>query len=224
MIKLYGPLTSRVLMCAWALDELGVAYENVPLNPHAGETRTPEYLAINPLGKVPALVDGEVKIFESLAITLYLAREYGMGKLMPADRAGQAQVLQWCFFAATEVEQPLVTLFGQQLFTPPEARKQDRIDEANGKLPKLLTAVSEHLSRQPWLVGTQFSVADLALTSVMFPAMQMLKMDLSKYPDLQRWLGACKARPAFAQFQKQMDAAAERFRSMPPGAPPGPPR
>lgn len=224
MIKLYGPLTSRVLMCAWALDELGVAYENVPLNPHAGETRTPEYLAINPMGKVPALVDGEVKIFESLAIVLYLAREYGMGKLMPADRAGQAQVLQWCFFAATEVEPPLVSLFGQQMFTAPEARKQDRIDEANGKLPKLYTALNEHLGRQSWLVGAQFSAADLALTGVMVPALQFLKIDLAPYPDLQRWLSACKSRPDFAAFQKQLDAAAERFRSKPPGAPPGPPR
>ena len=109
MIKLYGQTRSRANRCLWALEEIGVPYELVPIDTNKGENDKPEFLAINPNGRIPALVDGDLKLFESMAINLYLARKYGKD-LWPSTEAGEAHALQWSFWGTAEVEPFLITL------------------------------------------------------------------------------------------------------------------
>ena len=109
MIKLYGVNDTRAFRNRWMLEELGLEYKLVPVTEHG--TRTPEFLAINPNGHVPVLVDGELKLVESMAINLYLAMRYG-GGLWPDSLDDQARAVQWSFWVMLEVEEPIETALG----------------------------------------------------------------------------------------------------------------
>ena len=108
MIKIYGQIMSRAPRCLWLLEEADVPYELVPVNQMEGEAQKPEVLAVNPNGKVPAMEDGDLKLFESMAINLYLGRKYG-GPLWPSEEADQARTTQWSFWGMTEIEPPFIT-------------------------------------------------------------------------------------------------------------------
>ena len=101
----FGP--TRSIRARWTLQELGVEFEPITVNLVAGEHRRPEFLKINPAGKLPVLVDGDLVLTESVAIVLYLAEKYPEKGLLPTDLADRAQVNRWLLFAATELEQPL---------------------------------------------------------------------------------------------------------------------
>ena len=104
-MKLYEFAFTRSIRARWTLQELGVDFEGVTVNMRAGEHRSPQFLAINPAGKLPALVDGDLVLTESAAIVWYLAEKYR--KFLPADLAGRAEVNRWLLFTVTELEQPL---------------------------------------------------------------------------------------------------------------------
>ena len=106
-MKLYEFGPTRSIRARWTLQELGVDFEPVTVNLTAGEHRRPEFLEINPAGKLPVLVDGDLVLTESVAITLYLAEKYPDRGLVPADLKQRAQVNRWLLFTATELEQPL---------------------------------------------------------------------------------------------------------------------
>ena len=117
MIRIYGKPRSRTFRCLWMAEETGVPYENVKTEFDRGEARTPEFLRINPNGHVPALEDGDVRLFESLAINLYLARRYG-GALWPRDVADEGRVFQWSIWAMTAASRTWWPLPGGWLPTP----------------------------------------------------------------------------------------------------------
>ncbi|MCC7412595.1 MAG: glutathione S-transferase family protein [Gammaproteobacteria bacterium] len=198
MIKIYGQMMSRAPRCLWLLEEAGVPYQHVPVNQQAGEAQKPEFLAINPNGKVPALEDGDVKLFESMAINLYLGRKYGKD-LWPASEADQARAIQWSFWGMTEIEPPLITILVQQMFTPDDQKMPDRIEDAKASLPRPLKVLEDHLKNRSYLLGDKFTVADLNLASI-FMLVNYVKYDLSPYPNVQKWLGACLGRPALAKL------------------------
>ncbi len=104
MIRIYGTPMTRAIRPLWLLEELGVPYELVRTDFAGGATRTTEFLKINPNGHVPALVDGDLVLFESMAINLYLAEKYGKGTLWPGSEHDRAQTVQWSFWAITECE------------------------------------------------------------------------------------------------------------------------
>src|SRR5215469_15176103 len=106
-MKLYEFAPTRSIRARWMLQELGVAFDAVTVNLAAGEHRRPDFLAVNPAGKVPVLVDGDLVLTESVAIAVYLAEKYPQKHLMPTDAARRAEVNRWLLFAATELEQPL---------------------------------------------------------------------------------------------------------------------
>ncbi|HWO13666.1 MAG TPA: glutathione S-transferase N-terminal domain-containing protein, partial [Polyangiaceae bacterium] len=106
-MKLYQFPPTRSLRAIWALRELDIPCELVTVNLLAGENRDPEFLRLNPAGKLPVLVDGDVVLTESVAIVLYLAEKYPHKGLIPTDLAERAQVYRWLLFTATELEQPL---------------------------------------------------------------------------------------------------------------------
>src|ERR1700722_3205054 len=106
-MKIYGFPPTRYLRVLWMLRELGVDFEFVHVSLLDGANRRPEFLALNPAGKLPVLVDGDFVLTESVAIVLYLAEKYGDRGLLPATSQGRAQVNKWLLFTATELEQPL---------------------------------------------------------------------------------------------------------------------
>jgi glutathione S-transferase len=125
MMKLYGFPPTRSIRVLWTLRELGVEFEFVNVNLMAGENRRPEFLALNPAGKVPVLVDGEFVLTESVAIVLYLAEKYTEKNLLPAGVELRAQVNRWLMFTATELEQPLWRIARHTAIYPKDKRLPD---------------------------------------------------------------------------------------------------
>jgi glutathione S-transferase len=143
------------------MNELGVDYELVPTDPLIRETRTPEFLALNPAGKVPVLVDGDVVLTESAAIQLYLAEKFPAGRLIPEDAAERAQVYRWMFFLVTEIEQPLWRIARNTVIYPKERRVPADIENADRDCKAMLAVLEKHMQGREYLVGERLSVADL---------------------------------------------------------------
>ena len=97
VIKIYGVVATRTARCLWMLEEVGQPYELVEVQPRTEQADSPEFRAVNPNGRVPALVDGDTVLWESMAINLYLAEKYG-GAMMPATVEGRGLACQWSFW------------------------------------------------------------------------------------------------------------------------------
>ena len=123
MIKLYGTSMSRAARSLWALEEVGVKYEHVPVG-FTGELRKPEYLKVNPNGHMPALDDNGTLLWESMAINLYLAEKYGKAPLWPSTVEGHGACYQWSLWAMTEVETPQIDIFMHRIMLPAEKRDE----------------------------------------------------------------------------------------------------
>jgi glutathione S-transferase len=176
MIKLYGGARSRASIVRWYLEELGVPYEFILLDMSTGEHHQPEFLKINPFGKVPAITDGDFAIFESGAILLYLSEKYG-GKELSIEQ--QAILTQWVLFANSTL--------ATGIFTEASRAKE---------LPQLMTPLNETLSKHQYLLGDEFSVVDVAVGAILIYIPMMLKLDLSAYPAVVNYIQALSNRPA----------------------------
>lgn len=177
MLKLYGGVFSRASIVKWYLEELEVPYEFVLIDMQAGEHRSSEYLQINPCGKLPAIADGDFLLWESGAILLYLTDKYGKNSLSPEERG---ILSQWVLFANATL--------GTGIFVEANREKE---------MPRLLTPLNEIFERQPFLLGDQFSVADVAVGSMLAYIPMMLKLDLSEYPAVVNYIKQITERPAF---------------------------
>ena len=197
MIKIYGGSRSRALRCLWMAEEIGVPYENIKTNFAKGESRTPEFLRINPNGHVPALEDGDVKLFESLAINLYLARKYGAA-LWPKSVEDEGRAFQWSVWAMTELEEPVVTTLVHRMFLPEAQRDAKRAESGAERAKKPIGVLEGALEGRDWLIGDAFGVADLNVSSVLLWA-PMAGIDLAPTPRAKAWLERCTGRPSFAR-------------------------
>ncbi|BAZ31336.1 glutathione S-transferase domain-containing protein [Cylindrospermum sp. NIES-4074] len=177
MLKLYGGARSRASIVQWYLEELEVPYEFVKLDMQAGQHLQPEYLAINPMGKVPAIVDGDFQLWESGAILLYLAEKYGKNPLSLSERA---TFTQWVLFANATLATGVFV----------EANREK-------EMPRLLTPLNEILVRQPFLLGNEFTVADVAVGSILAYIPLFLKLDLGAYPAILNYIQQLSERVAF---------------------------
>ncbi len=199
MIKLYGIPASRAFRSLWMLEELGIPYENVPTH-MATDAKQPEYLKINPNGRIPTLVDDDgTVVWESMAINLYLAEKYGKD-LMPRSAAERGHAFQWSLFAMTEVEPPALEILRHRAFLPEAERDPAAASAAEEKLERPLGVLDGALRGREHLVGDRFTVADLNVASVLSWA-RAGRVDLSPWPDTQRWLGACLGRPTVHKAQ-----------------------
>jgi len=196
MIKLYGVAASRALRSLWAIEETGVEYEHVPTS-FLEDSKKAEYLAINPNGRIPALVDGDLKLFESLAINLYLARKYG-GDLYPKSVEDEARCFQWSFWAITELEPHLIQMVVHTFILPEADRQPALVAAAAEALQKPLGVLDRALADRAHLLGDAFTIADLNTAGVLATA-QFVGYDLSAFGEVARWFGACTARPAFVR-------------------------
>lgn len=177
-LVLYGGARTRAQSVVWYLEELGISYQYQALDINAEENKQPEYLAINPMGKVPALVDGDFSIWESGAILWYLANKYGE---MPPDLTTQSETIQWILFANSTLANGLFIA---------DVREQE--------IPRLLTPLNEILRNKSYLMGEEFTVADVAVGYYLHIAKILFNLDLQEYPFVIDYLEGISQREAFA--------------------------
>ena len=191
-VRIFGSMRSRASRCAWAAEETGVAYELVAVP----DTRAPDYLAINPNGHVPTMQDGDLTLFESLAINLYLARKSG-GALAPANLAEDGLMTMWSFWAMTEVERHALDVVMHTVGFPPEKRDAAVVTKALGALDKPLKILDDALAAGGGhLVGGRFTIADLNVCAVVMWLRGAPSEFHAKYPHVGAWILKARERPA----------------------------
>ena len=194
---IYGVSGSRAIRSLWAIEETGIEYKHEPTH-FFKDSKTPEYMAVNPNGRIPALVDGDVTLFESMAINLYLTKKYAPA-LYPADDISEAQAMQWSVWTISEIE-PLQMQIVIQKFFNRDNMDQDIIDAATENLKRPLAVLNDHLADRDYLLGSAFMVADLNLAGVM-QLLQMTQYDFAGFDNVSAWLARCYDRDALKRAQ-----------------------
>ena len=194
MLKLYGTSKSRSARCLWALEELGLKYEHVPVE--VSKVKSPEHLKLNPNGHIPVLDDDGEIFWESMAINLYLAAKYGKAPMWPESHEGRGHAVQWSFWGMTENEPNLLTVLRNRLILPPEQRNEQAATQAAAALQGPLKVLDGALKGREYLLGKDFTIADLNVAGVLSFAM-LAKLDLTAAPTAQAWLQKCLGREAF---------------------------
>jgi glutathione S-transferase len=193
-LKIYGIPRSRAFRALWLAKELGIDYDNVLIGA-SGESREASFLAINPNGHVPTIDDGGFILWESMAINLYLAKKHGLGTLYPTGLEDEARAWQWSFWAITEIERPVLTAMFNRAILPENKRDTAAADAAEKELQHPLRVLDGALTKTPYLVGDDFTVADLNVASVLSWA-RPARIDFAPFPNAADWLSRCALRPA----------------------------
>lgn len=193
-LKIYGVSQSRAFRTYWMAEELGLNYDSEPIHFASDDRKSDSYLKINPNGRIPAIDDNGLQLFESMAINLYLARKHG-GDLQPKTLEDEARATQWSFWVMTEVEKPLLTALFNLAILPEDQRDATAADKAITELQAPLAVLDKALASSEYLLGGGFTVADLNVASVLSWA-RMAKIDLSNFSSVDAWLGRCLSRPA----------------------------
>ena len=197
MIEVYSWATPNGHKVHIMLEECGLPYRAIPVNIGTGEQFTPEFLAISPNNKIPALVDPDgpdghrIALFESGAILLYLAGK--TGRFLPADTAGKYEVLQWLMFQMGGLGPMLGQAHHFRIYAPEKIGYA--IDRYTNEAKRLYGVMEKQLSKQPWIAGDDYSIADIAI----FPWLRSWKnqgIDWADYPHLKGWFDEIGARPA----------------------------
>jgi glutathione S-transferase len=190
-ISIYGIAASRTSRPLWMAEELALRYVHVPTPYQGGATHTPEFLALNPNGHIPVLVDDGLVVWESMACSLHLALRYGP-ELTVQERA---EALRWSFWAVTEIEKDALTVLMHRRAMPEERRRPELAAEAEKRLAAPLKVLNAHLQGREWMTGERFTVADVNVASVVAWAQSAQEL-FSSLPSLTRWLGNALERPA----------------------------
>ena len=204
MIKLYGFPQTRSVRATWALEEAGAEYEYELVNLRTGEHKQPAFLAINPFGKIPSLVDDGLVISESAAICTHIAEKFLAAKLIPTDAKGRAEYFQWLFFIVSELEVHLWTAAKHDRFLPEDKRIPAIANTSFWEFEKAATVLSTHLKDRQYIAGEQFSAADIICVSVLHWA-HHVKIALDD--TLLNYMNRLSERPALARARKREAAA-----------------
>jgi glutathione S-transferase len=198
MLKLHGTSKSRSARCLWALEELGLKYEHVPVE--VSKAKSPEHLKLNPNGHIPVLDDDGEIFWESMAINLYLAAKYGKAPMWPESHEGRGHAVQWSFWGMTETEPLLLTILRNRLLLPPEQRNEQAAVQAVAAVQGPLKVLDGALKGREYLLGKDFTIADLNLSGILSFAM-LAKLDFNAAPTAQAWLQRCLGRDAFKKVR-----------------------
>lgn len=203
MLKIYGAAHSRAFRVIWLANEIGVPYEHVPLTFNVPDAQCKEswYVALNPNANLPTIDDDGFVMWETGAINLYLASKYS-SPLNPATPQDHGRMLQWAFFATTEIEPAMLTLLVHRMVLPPEQRNADLADRSEQTLRAKLAVLEQQLARTPFFGGQRWNMADFMLACVLYVVKIRMKYDLSAYPRLDSWLTASINRPAALAARK----------------------
>lgn len=198
MIKIYGPKMGTALRNHWMLVEIGQEYEHVQMDMRAKDHKKPEFLELNPTGQVPVMVDGEVVLFESMAINEYLGLKF-KPELLGATIVDKANALKWSIWSYLNVQKHFGVIAYQTMWAP--EKDQSAIDKASAEVVPYLMILEKQLEGKTFLLGEQFSVADInAGVTVGYSAMS--GFDLSPYANISKWFGTLTSRPAFIKASK----------------------
>jgi glutathione S-transferase len=192
-MKLYEFGPTRSIRVRWTLQELGVDFESIPVNLIAGEHRRPEFLKINPAGKIPVLVDGDFVLTESVAIVLYLAEKFPDKGLIPTDLTQRAQVNRWLLFAATELEQPLWRISRHTVLYPKDQRLPGDVLLASQEFSAMAGVLEKHMQQRQFIVGDSVTVADFVVAYTLDWANEVQLLD--GFPQLLAYMKRMYARP-----------------------------
>jgi glutathione S-transferase len=212
-LEIHGTAASRAIRPLWAATELGLPFVHVDTPYKGGATRTPEFLAINPNGHIPVVIDRRgpdvVVVWESMACALYLVRTAGPadgGSLAPATPREEAEALRWAFWAMSELEKDALTVLMHRMAMPQAQRRPELADAAEKRLRGPLAVLEAHLVAQQArgesnLAAARFTIADVCVASVanwLRPAGALV----AQHPATQAWLGRCIERPAYRAAQR----------------------
>jgi glutathione S-transferase len=212
-MKLYEFGPTRSIRVRWTLQELGADFESIRVNLVAGEHRRPEFLKINPAGKIPVLVDGDLVLTESVAIVLYLAEKYSDKGLLPAGLNERAQVNRWLLFAATELEQPLWRIARHKALYPEEQRLPGDVTLAAAEFKDMASVLEKHMQGRQFVSGVTVSVADFVMAYTLDWGNEYKLLD--DCPQLLAYIKQMYARPhappriadAFAAISSEQNSA-----------------
>lgn len=200
MIKIYGSPRTSAGRCFSMLEEIGVPYDVGSVDMAKREHKSPEFLKLNPNGKVPCLVDGDFVIWESIAINSYLAEKY-KPELLGAGVEEKSLVNQWSIWGMTELQPPLVDLLIQTVFMPEGKRDLALIEKRRAQLPARMEVLDQALQGKEYLLGGHYTLADLNLVSVVRMA-AMTQVDLTPFKNIMTWLERINARPSFQHLTR----------------------
>jgi glutathione S-transferase len=192
-MKLYEFAPTRSIRVRWTLQELGVDFEAVTVNMLAGEHRSPAFLKINPAGKLPVLVDGDLVLTESIAIVLYLAEKHRDKGFIPADLVQRAQLYRWLMFAATELEQPLWRISRHTALYPENRRLPAEVVLAREDFAPMAAVADQHMKGREFVVGNAATIADFVLAYTLDWANEAGL--LGEFPLLPEYIERMYARP-----------------------------
>lgn len=196
MLQLYYVPQTRSTRPRWILEELAVPYELVVLPRSLEERKKSDYIKIHPHGRVPALVDGDVVLFESAAIALYLADKYiEKGLAPPLSSPLRGPYLQWALYAATTFEPPVYQIYRHTQVLPDEDRSSFIVREAKGTLEEIFQTLVRELGNKPFLLGDKFTAADVLIGSVATWARGLGLVE--RHPVLVNYAKRLSSRPAF---------------------------
>ncbi|WP_213775670.1 glutathione S-transferase family protein [Bradyrhizobium sp. dw_78] len=194
MMQLYWAPRSRSFTALWLMEETGQPYERVLTDITAGAQRAPAYLAINPMGKVPALRDGEATLAEAAAICAYVAERCPGARLAPAlGDPLRAKYLYWLFFAPSCIEPAMVQIATKVEMSP--------VSAGWGDAQRVFDVLDANLTKGPWILGEDFSAADVAIGSALNFSVRLFKMVPSR-PSFDAYIARCVARPAFQRAEQ----------------------
>ena len=195
-MKLYYAPQTRAVRPRWLLEEIGAPYTLARLDMSKGEHKMPEYVKIHPHGAVPALVDGDVTMFESAAICAYLADKFPEKRLAPpVGSPARAPYYQWLIYSMATLEPPVLQVFSHTVMLPEAERSAAAAEEGRAKFRQIADVLTQALEGKSFLLGEQFSAADVMIGSTLIWG-QMLGL-LNDYPVLAAYVGRLAGRPAF---------------------------
>ena len=199
MLQLYGNPRSRAMRCLWMLEEMGKPYQLIEKTTRADDLQSADYRRLNPNARIPTLVDGDLVLWESMAINLYLAQKYeGPMHCVGPEVLGVAT--QWSFWAMLEMEALLLDLLNHRAVLPEFARDPSYAERDELLLERPLRVLNDTLAGREYLVSNGFTVADLNVAAILVWG-KMGRLNMSGHAEVARWFGACLARSAYGRVR-----------------------
>ena len=198
MIKIYGPKLGSAFRCHVLMLEMGMEFEEVKVDFEKGDQYKPEYLKLNPIGKIPCIVDGDFVLWESMAINNYLATKYDTDLLGDSPEE-KAIVDQWSYWSLVEMQPHLYSIAFQKFWVDENERDEKVVEKAMEPLPGLFEILDEQLEGKEYLMGDKFSLADINVASVVLVA-DFAQYDYSPYKNVTQWIAKLNERPSFEKI------------------------
>jgi glutathione S-transferase len=199
MLTVHGRATSsNVQTVMWLIAELNLAHKRLDVGGAFGGNRDPEFLSMNPMGRVPVLQDGDLVLFESQAIMRYLAAKYAEGAMWPSDPAERAIADQWMEWAKVNIAPSVIyKVFWQMVRTSKADRDHAKIEEGASELKTLMAIADAQIAKQGWLAGSNMTLADIAFGTQLYRYYEV-DFERADLPNLRAYYDKLTTRPAYA--------------------------